>query len=167
MNEMAQPGWFKRHWKWLVAAGCGVVLVLFAGTFLAVMALVMGMLRSSVPYQHAMQVARSNPAVLMALGEPIHAGFLITGHFTLASNNSDGDVADAATGVAQFAIPINGPRGEGVLRVQGERWDGRWHYSVLSVRIKATGRHINLLGAPWPQANCRAAKATSCNTIRA
>lgn len=158
MNDTRTPSWWQRHWKGLLAAGCGASLALLAAAVVGVYALAMTALRSSEPYRHAMRIARSNPAVLIALGEPVQAGWWASGHFAFAADG---------TGEVQFTIPVHGSRGDGLLRIRGDRRDGVWHYDVLSIRVDTSGRRINLLGAPapWLQPACRTASAASCNTI--
>lgn len=153
-----QPGWFRRYWKWLVVGACAGFITLLALAAFSIYALVMGFMRASAPYQHALAAARSNPAVEIALGDPIKPGFMLSGSIQLK---------DDGGGTAGLRIPLHGARRDGTLLVRGERNDGHWHYSVLSVRIKATGRRIDLLGAPLPQDRCRPANAINCKTTSA
>lgn len=71
----------------------GIVLVVF------------GFMRSSDVYQHALERASSNEAVVEALGEPIGPGWYLTGSIDV----------QGASGRADVSIPIAGPRGEGTI----------------------------------------------------
>ncbi|HEX7369148.1 MAG TPA: cytochrome c oxidase assembly factor Coa1 family protein [Rhodanobacteraceae bacterium] len=158
MTARPHPGWLRRHWHWLLASACAVAACGIVAAIIAFMALLSGYLRTSTPFQHAMQMARSNAAVALALGDPIRSGWFVTGHLRY---DSDGG------GEAEFRIPLHGSRRSGTLRVEGEFVDGHWQYTILSVRVDATGRRIDLLGVPWRQAKCRIPNAINCNTIKA
>jgi hypothetical protein len=91
------------------------------------------MMRSSMPYQHAVSVARASPEVTAALGEPIEAGFFVSGNINI----------DSDSGEADLSIPLQGPKGEAMLYVEAERERRRWSYQTLLVALP--DRDIDLL----------------------
>lgn len=131
----AEP-WIRRHWKWLIAAGClglTTVAVWFVG--LLVFA-VMGGIKSSGIYQDALAAARSSPAALDALGEPIEPDWWVIG-----SIHTSGP-----SGEADLAIPVSGPSGAGKLYVIGEKRAGKWEMELLELELEG-GERIDLLPA--------------------
>lgn len=112
-----------RPWiKW-VALGCGafVLLGLLAAGGLAL--LVMGGMKRSEAFQHAMEAARASPEVEAALGEPVTSGWWLTGSFEVSG----------PTGEASMAIPVRGPEGRGTLYVEATKAAGRWSYTTLTL----------------------------------
>jgi hypothetical protein len=162
MNIPPRASWWSRNWKWCVPVLCVVGIGLFAATCLSFVMFVMNMLHASPPYQEAMQRTRASPAVVAALGAPIEADFLITGHIGYSGE----------AGSANFLIPVHGPRGSATVDVEAEKHAGVWHYSVLTVTVSATGQRINLLqvrerAAQPDAASILQASASSCNTTSA
>ena len=62
-----EKSWLERNWKWAVPV---TALVLMAAFVWGILSFVMGMFRSSYPYQEALARARANPAVVGQIGEP-------------------------------------------------------------------------------------------------
>lgn len=124
--------WLGRNWKWVVPLFCLLVLVSIAGGFL----LLVTLMKSSGAYSDALARARSNPAVIEALGTPIKDGFFFTGN--ISESNSDGS--------ANLVVPISGPKQSANLYVQATRSLGKWHFNSLVVQIDKTKERINILG---------------------
>ena len=101
---------------------------------LGIVALVFGVMKSSDVYQEALSRAKSNPAVVVALGSPIKEGLMVSG-----STQTNG-----ATGQADLAIPISGPQGKGTIYVAATKAAGEWDYSKLEVEIDGTKERIDL-----------------------
>lgn len=76
-------GWWSRHWKWAVPLLSGFALALFAALILLFMSALLGMMKSSDAYKHALQEAKANPAVVQALGEPIEESWLTMGDISV------------------------------------------------------------------------------------
>jgi hypothetical protein len=96
---------------------------------------VIGAVRSSEVYQHALDTALNDPDVIEALGEPIKAGIFVQG-----SVNVNGP-----TGEASLAIPLKGAERNGTLHVVADRIAGEWRYTVLEVAFDDLPRRIDLL----------------------
>ncbi len=135
MNQTMRTSWWDRNWKWFLPVSCLLAVFLFAGFIGLIFYGVTSMIRSSEVYQMALQSARKNPELVSALGEPIVEGIFITG------NISEG----GASGSADLAIPISGPRGEATLYVVARESAGQWTFRRLIVEISKTEDRIDLL----------------------
>ena len=129
-----RPSWWSRNWKWFVPMGC----LTFVGVFVAVVAIlvlvVFGAMKSTDVYKEAVSRAHANPEVTAALGTPLKEGMFLSG--TTNVNNASGD--------ADIAIPISGPKGSGTIYAVAEKTAGQWTYSRLEVEIKGSPQRINL-----------------------
>jgi hypothetical protein len=132
--------WFDRNWKWFVPLVVVVFFTLIGGFVAALLFGVSHMMRDSIPYQVAVDRATKNPTVQAELGAPIKVGW-----FTSGSINLNGP-----SGSASLAIPLNGPKGEGVVYVEAKRRAGVWRYETLEF-APATGDRVPLLDSSLPQ----------------
>lgn len=98
------------------------------------MVVVFGAMKSTDVYKTAFARAQKHPAVIEALGTPIDDGLFLSG-----STNVNG-----ASGNAELAIPISGPKGKGTLYVTATKLAGEWSYEKLIVEVKESGKRINL-----------------------
>ncbi|MDB6092542.1 MAG: Fungal protein of unknown function [Verrucomicrobia bacterium] len=126
-----QRPWPERNWKWLLP----VALTALAGIVFAFIAGVVSVMKSSEPYQLAIARARSSPAVVAALGEPITEGFLMLGNIHVSGT----------AGQAQFEIPLRAPREAGTLYAVANRAAGVWKFETLMVVGQSSHTRINLL----------------------
>ncbi|WP_454828283.1 cytochrome c oxidase assembly factor 1 family protein [Pseudoxanthomonas wuyuanensis] len=134
LPAIAQPNWWSRNWTWFVPVLAVALALLFAAAIAGFLALVMGMVKSSEPYQQAMARAQAEPAVSAALGEPIADGWFVQGNINI--NGSSGD--------ASLAIPVRGPNGDGKIYVDAVRAAGAWEYRTLIVELDDGQRRIDL-----------------------
>lgn len=130
-----RKGWWSRNWKWALPLGCLTPILLCGGFVGTILTVVFGAIHSSDVYKEAVARAKSNPAVISALGTPIDTGLLPSGNIKL--DNSSGD--------ADLSIPIHGPHGHATIHAVATKSDGQWHYSTLSVNVDGTNNHIDLL----------------------
>jgi len=138
----AQPqrSWWSRNWKWVVPVGCLVLIVpllALAGFIGGILAIVFGSIKSTDVCQQALTLAKSNPAVIEALGEPVEDGWLMSGNI-----NTSG-----SSGSADISIPLHGPKGKGTLYAVATKSAGRWEYDTLEVEVRGRDDRINLLEA--------------------
>lgn len=138
-RRSAEPGWWERNWKWAVPVMVAGLLALFAAFLLAIFGGVLGMMKSSDAFKVAMQRAQASPAAQAALGSPIRDGWLVTGNIRV----------DGATGEANLAIPVSGPKGEGDLYLEATKSAGEWTFQTLALKPDA-GPRIDLLQEPAP-----------------
>ncbi len=137
MNEPnnAQKSWFSRNWKWFVptlAAGCIAIPV---SMIAIVMLLVFGFIKGMTPYKVAVQEATTDQRVIDLVGEPVQAGWWVTGSTEINGPN----------GSAALMFPVSGPDGTLTIYVDARRAAGVWTYKDLVAESEATKQRINLL----------------------
>lgn len=119
----ARRSWWSRNWKWVVPLGV-VAPILACGGFIGILVTVIfSVMKGSVAYTESVAAVRADPAVVAALGTPIEEG--------LPRGNIE---VNGATGYADLAIPISGPRGDGTIYVSAEKRRGQWHFTTLQVQ---------------------------------
>jgi hypothetical protein len=125
--------------KW-VLFGCGGCLALIALAALAgvgIFMFIFGALKSSDVYQLSLKRAQETPQVQAALGTPIEPGFMMSGSVDVGTSG----------GTADFNFPVSGPKGAGTVTAKATKpAGGDWIYSILQVKIDASGEVIDLLG---------------------
>jgi hypothetical protein len=122
--------WAGRNWKWLVPAIALVVVAFIAG----IIAIVLGVMKSSDAYIGALTQLKSSPAASEALGEPIQEGFFVLGHIEVSGTS----------GWANLAIPVAGPKAAATLFVVAKKSDGQWRINQLFLRVDGQSRAIDL-----------------------
>src|ERR1700752_3942738 len=123
-NPTPQPkGWWGRNWKWFVPTGCLGMLVLAAGFFFFIIAIVFGALKSSDAYKTALARAKADPRVVSALGSPTEDGF-----FPMGKTNVSG-----TSGQSDMTVSLSGPKGKGTLYFVASKFAGQWTFSKLMV----------------------------------
>ena len=111
----------------MVAAAAGVAGGLFLFTMLA----------RSEAHGQAMAQVRGHPAAVEALGEPIEAGWFVSGSIRVTG----------PSGNASLAIPVSGPRQHGTLYVEAVKDAGLWELRRLELAL-AEGRRVDLRESP-------------------
>jgi hypothetical protein len=101
----------------------GVAFVIFAS------------LKSSAPYQHAIQAANHDQRAVSLLGAPVQAGWYVTG-----SENVSGGF-----GKADLAVPVTGSRRKGTIYVVATKSAGHWRYATLELKVNGQEGRLNLL----------------------
>ena len=115
--------------------GMMVLGVLFVAIVLAA---VTSALRSSEPYQHAMQVAGSDPHAIAVLGSPVTSRWYFSGNINISG----------PSGNADLQIPVSGSRNKGTLYVVARKSAGRWTYETLDLTVEGQKERVNLLQSP-------------------
>jgi hypothetical protein len=137
MDQAAPQNWWSRNWKWLIPVGCLGSLVVCVGFVLLLVVIVFGAIKRSDAYTEGLARARASAEVKNLLGEPIEPGWL-TGKIEV----------EGASGKADLAIPLSGPKGTATLYVVATKEAGKWEYSVLEVAPHAGGPRIKLSAPP-------------------
>ena len=132
---LPRRNWWSRNWKWFVPTGCLTILCVFALFIFAMISFAFGIMKSTDVYKDTLAKVQADPAVIEALGSPIKDGMFFSG-----STNVNG-----ASGEANLAIPISGPKGKGTIYVVAEKSAGLWNYSILAVELSDTKKRIDLL----------------------
>jgi hypothetical protein len=108
----------------IIAVTAGLLLIgLFVG---GILALVFGLLKSSEPYKHSVQVATSDPRVQAKLGAPVKPGWMFGG--SIREVNDDG--------TANLNIDLVGAANKGTLYVEAKKTAGTWSYQTLTVKVQ-------------------------------
>ena len=123
--------WINRNWLWFVPA----VILLAVGFICGLVFLIFTLMRSSDAYAGAVSRAKSNPAVIAALGSPVTDSFFVMG--SIQEQNSGG--------FAHLTIPLQGPKAKATLYVDATRSHSEWSFDTLTVAVAGTGQRIDLL----------------------
>lgn len=121
---------------WIVRAGTGAVRFALLALMRAVLGLVFGAFRRSEVYAEAIARATSDPEVRRELGEPVRAGWWVSGRLSVTG----------PSGEARFATPLYGPEGQGSLSAHARKVRGRWNFDVLEVAVEGRIEPIRLHG---------------------
>ena len=109
--------------------------LMMAVAFVAVIVIVVfGAMKSSDAYKLAVARAKADPRVTAALGTPISEGMFLSGNTNV----------NGATGEANLAIPISGPKGKATIYAVATKSGGKWTYSKLTVQVDGGGDEIDL-----------------------
>jgi cytochrome oxidase complex assembly protein 1 len=134
----AQPGQKPKSSCGTIAAiGCAVIIAIGAVIVGGLVFFVFGIIKSTDVYKQALARAKSNPEVIARLGEPIEAGWWVSGSVTV----------NKESGTARFSFPIAGPKAKATVTVEATRERDRWLYSILRAKPD-NGGEIDLLAAP-------------------
>lgn len=137
------PNWWIRNWKWFVPVGCFTLMLLFLAFVGSILLIVFSAMKSTDVYKDALARAKTNPAVIDALGSPIKERFFMSGNTNV----------NGASGKSNLAIPISGPKGKGTIYVSAQKSLGEWNYSGLIVEIGQTHQRIDLLQKSTPSSS--------------
>ena len=91
--------------------GCFTMALLFLVFVGSILVIVFSAMKSTDVYGDALAHAKTDPAVIEALGSPIKNGFLVSG-----KTNVNG-----ASGESNLAIPISGPKRKGIIYVSANK----------------------------------------------
>ena len=130
MTEENRPAWV----KWIGVGCLGLFLVVGLAIW-AFVSLIMGSLKQSDAYKEALNKVRADAAAVEALGEPIEAGFFLSGSVNVSGPSGD----------AVLAIPLEGSKAEGTLYLEATKQAGRWKYSLLELAVDGRPERIDLL----------------------
>lgn len=133
--------WWDRNWFWSVPCGC-CLGCLFLPLLLG--SLVAGgtwyQLRGSGGvYDEALDRARANPELQVALGKPIEANW-----FELTGESSSVNIS-FSNNDAELTLPLEGPDGRAVLFASASKHRGEWTFHRLEAQITGREGMIDLL----------------------
>ena|SRR3990167_2696419 len=121
---------------WITRAGTGAVKFALLTLMRALLGLVFGAFRRSEVYAEAIARATSDPEVRRELGEPVRAGWWVSGRLSVTG----------PSGEARFATPLYGPEGQATLSAHAQKERGRWNFDVLEVAVEGRIEPIRLRG---------------------
>lgn len=108
----------------IIAASVAFTAVLTCSIMLA--------LRSSAAYSAAIESASRSPEVVALVGEPVRAGFFVTGGIRGGGRR------------ASLRARLSGPRGRGTLEIRAVKVRGKLRFDVL--KFHGQGKELDLLG---------------------
>jgi len=117
--------------------GCAGLGILAAISVFGIIAIVFGSMKNSGAYQQALQTAQDDPRVRSQLGEPIEAGWWMTGSINVSGTSGEADIT----------FPIEGPQGTAKLNLSAEKRGGNWEFSYLTAQFE-DGSEVDLLQTP-------------------
>lgn len=128
----------QRNW-----ARAGVIvfigfLLLFPAGFFGIMAL----MTNNDAYRQSMVMLRADQRAIAAMGEPIEAGWFVTGN--VSTRNSEGTAA--------LSIPVSGPKASGRLISMSTKSAGAWTVNQLVLELEGQSDPIILIGDRKPGA---------------
>jgi hypothetical protein len=136
MEAQNQKSWFSQNWIWVVpVGGCLTLIILGIFGLGAAFFGISEVVKSSEPYEFAIEESMHNAELVSILGEPIETDGMMQG--TINFKNKSGNV--------DISVPLRGPNGEATIFIKGEKEDGTWTYEEFYVVIKETSEKINLL----------------------
>lgn len=126
-DDTPRKPWLRR----LAIAGLAV------GVFVvALLAFIEHEIRSSPVFQTAVARAQNTSTVVALVGEPVNAGWLVSGQLTESANGG---------GQATLRIPMRGPKGSGAVRLRAERRAGYWQFVLLQFVPDGNDPPVDLL----------------------
>jgi hypothetical protein len=126
-----------------VPLGCFTMVLVFLIFVGSILVIVFSAMKSTDVYKDALARAKTDPAVIEALGSPIKDGFLMSGNTNV----------NGAAGESNLSIPISGPKGKGTIYVSAQKSLGKWMYSGLVVELAQTHQRIDLLKGREPSSS--------------
>ena len=133
--EPMKRSWLERHPLWKIPIGCFVLFVLMAAFGILVITIVTASFRHSEVYTRALTMAKEDSRLREEIGEPIEAGWLVSGQLNV----------NGSSGHADLSIPISGPRGKGHIRAVANKRSGIWTFTWLQVIFDGHSDAIDLL----------------------
>lgn len=139
-SPMAVPSppkknWLAAHWKSTLAVGCLGLIALIVTFIAGIFFLVESSIKNTPAYTEALARAQANPVVAEKIGQPLHAGWFISGSINISGSSGNAD----------FSVPISGPKGKGTLYVVAKKSAGRWQFETLQAEIEGNSERIDLL----------------------
>jgi hypothetical protein len=122
--DRPRRGWLARNWIWLVPTTLVGLGLFCSGACVGIYAAVFGVLKSSAPYQMALERVQSEPQLIRRLGEPIEG----VGWFPSGEVNDENDRGDA-----RLDLDVAGPKGKAHVHAEARRIAGHWGLTRVEV----------------------------------
>ncbi|NNE21557.1 MAG: hypothetical protein HKN11_03015 [Rhizobiales bacterium] len=121
----------QRNWAFAGLAVIAVFILLFGLIFTAFFML----MKSGDAYKLSLAQVRSNERVIAVMGEPIEAGWFMSGNVSV----------NGPQGSANLSIPISGPKNSGTVISEATKVAGVWRIHLLVVRVDGDPTPIVLI----------------------
>jgi hypothetical protein len=127
--DKPRRSWLRTHWKLALAVWLGLA---FSGAAAGIL-----LTSNSDVTKLAVATAQSSPKLSERLGQPLKRGWFVSGsvEFTPAS------------GHAELAIPVSGPKGSGTLYAEASKRAGLWRLEMLQFGTEGSAERLDLLPA--------------------
>jgi hypothetical protein len=125
-NMAPQRSWWSRNWKWAVPVGCMGLLASCCGLTLLAGALGWSTITNNPASTQALEIAKADSEVQAVLGTPIETSPWKQ-QSALSYNNGQS--------TARSTIELDGPKADGVLRMEAVKVNDEWTYRVLQVEV--------------------------------
>ncbi|KFE63010.1 cytochrome c oxidase assembly factor Coa1 family protein [Hyalangium minutum] len=125
-NMAPQRSWWSRNWKWAVPVGCLGLMASCCGFTLLAGALGWNFVTNNPASTRALEIARADSEVQAVLGTPIETHPL--------KQQSNVHYANGQSR-AEATIELDGPKEDGVLRMEAVKSNDEWVYEVLEVEV--------------------------------
>jgi hypothetical protein len=133
----AQPPKSKWGCGRIALVGCSILTVIGVIGCAALLVLYLGMVKSTGAYKDARDRAVHDPRVIAALGNPVKAGWWVTGSVNI----------DDKGGFARIEFPISGSKAGGKVEAHATHDTDNWKFVRLIVHPDS-GPDIDLLNPP-------------------
>jgi hypothetical protein len=121
--------------KWIIISVVLVIMIVIVLFVVGILFIISGAIKSSDPYQHAVQVATHDSRVVERLGAPIKPGWLPAGSINVSGGS----------GQADLSISVEGSKAKGTIYVVAKKTEGEWVYQNLALRVEGSEKRIDLL----------------------
>lgn len=125
--ERPRWGWLRTHWKRALAVWLGIA---FSGAIAGIV-----LTSNSDVARLAVATAQSNPKMAERLGQPLKRGWFVSGSVEVTP----------ASGHAELAIPVSGPKGSGTLYAEARKRAELWHLEMLQFGTDSSTERLDLL----------------------
>lgn len=124
-NLAPPPNWWSRNWKWALPVGCLGMLATCGCLFTVFFGVLFSSVKNNEAYEQGISIATTDDEVQAVLGAPLTPG--TPRKFSVSTVNGRGR--------AEFIIPLDGSKADGMLHIEAYEEDGRWSYSTLEVEV--------------------------------
>jgi hypothetical protein len=125
--EKPHRSWLRAHWKPVLVVWLGLALSGAVAAFL--------MIGNSDAAKLAIATAQSNSVLAERHGLPLKTAWFVSGNIEVTP----------ASGHAELAIPISGPKGTGTIYVEARKRAGIWHLEMLQFGNDGSSERLDLL----------------------
>lgn len=109
-----------------------IALLLLLSAFVgAILLAVESTIHHSGFYPQALERAQANPQVANKIGQPLKAGWFVSGNINISGSSGDADIAI--------------PNGKGTIYVVAKKSAGFWTFRTLQVEVQGESQRIDLL----------------------
>lgn len=124
----------------------GARLALASLAALSLIALRPVVMRDAKPTREAVALLKKHPIAGKKIGAPVEIGWDVRGEL-----HPSGDVNDVPVPARiDVSVPVRGPRGSGVLYVEGREQGDRWVFDRLWIRLDQGRERVDIVSGPAP-----------------